>query len=666
MHRGARPRFIRLLSFALAILMPRAASATWPTDPRENVPVCVGPGMQGTPVVATDGAGGAIVVWHDERTPFTSQMYAQHVRADGVLDPAWPVGGRGIMYSAPNAFRPRQAIISDGNGGAIVAWEDWTGPGESIYAQHLRASGDVDPAWPVKGLRLSPSGGGRTDARIISDGAGGAIVSWIHEIGGLERDVYAQHALASGVVDPSWPAGGIPVCTAPGGQTGAALLPDGAGGAFVAWIDARTTTFDFKIYAQHLLKAGVTDPRWPVNGRMVHPTMWGFPVIVSDGGTGAIIGWGGGRLCAQHVLQDGTIDAAWPLEGNLIPGASVGDGSLRMLPDGAGGALLTWQDGRFNGTDVFAGHVLANGTPDPSWPPQGMAICTAPGQQFLSLDMITDGFGGAIVAWEDRRNSRYDLYAQHLPAVGYANPLWPAGGRAVNINSSVQLAPRMTSNGAGGAIFAWQDFRAGNSDIYAQNLNASGTIGGDGPTATLVSLVSAGFEDGTVRIVWRLSEDRLATVYRRDAEIEWQAVGHASPDGTGRIAFEDTHVVGGRYGYRLGVAEGASEEMLGEVWVDVPDAGPQVAWLARSIPNPAGKATLIRFGLPAEARASLRIHDIHGRQVRELASGAFATGEHRASWDLTNDQGQAIDEGIYFVRLITAGLTRVTRVVVVR
>jgi hypothetical protein len=90
-----------------------------------------------------------------------------------------------------------------------------------------------------------------------------------------------------------------------------------------------------------------------------------------------------------------------------------------MVSDGLGGAIVSWADLRSGNVDVYAQHVLASGAVDANWPTDGRAVCTAPNHQF-DISMLSDGAGGAIVAWEDTRSGIdvYDVYAQRVQANG--------------------------------------------------------------------------------------------------------------------------------------------------------------------------------------------------------------------------------------------------------
>ena len=46
-------------------------------------------------------------------------------------------------------------------------------------------------------------------------------------------------------------------------------------------------------------------------------------------------------------------------------------------------------------------------------------------------------------------------------------------GSTVCTREGDQYRPQLVSDGEGGAIIAWQDSRTGNEDVYAQKVNAA-------------------------------------------------------------------------------------------------------------------------------------------------------------------------------------------------
>jgi hypothetical protein len=96
---------------------------------------------------------------------------------------------------------------------------------------------------------------------------------------------------------------------------------------------------------------------------------------------------------------------------------------------------------------------------------------------------------------------------------------------------------------------------------------------------------------------------------------------------------------------------------------DVIPRMPLTLALAPPQPNPTRGATSFRLALPFETRASLAIFDLSGRRIRSLLEGREAAGERSVSWDLRDDRGEAVPNGIYLARLEASGLTIVRRVI---
>ncbi len=504
-----------LLSAPFAALFLAALSSpsrgAWPLD--TSLPVCTAPGNQSYSTAVPDGSGGVLVFWNDSRSDVNDDVYAQHVSASGVVDPAWPVNGRAVCALPGTQAWP--AAISDGAGGAIVVWHDGREGGWfDIYAQHLLASGAIDPAWPLDGRALCTAANSQSLPRIVADGAGGAIVVWEDErTGFIQRDVYAQHVLPDGTVDPLWPPDGVALCIQPYIQDGQRIVPDGAGGAIVAWRDQRTRD-RFDIYAQRVLASGVVDPAWPENGRLMSEdeSDKGGVDLIPDSQGGALVTWtnglGGGfeSILVQHLLSSGVVDPAWPHGGRGV----VTPSNLKRYPaitsDGAGGAIVAWQDRRWTErTDIYAHHVLPSGALDPAWPFDGRNLCWAPGEHLYPI-ILADGAGGAIVGWIDgRAATAYDIYAQHVLPGGAVDPDWPIDGRAVTTAMGSDVSPAIVSNDADGAILAWTG--AGEhytSDLFAQRLARHGFLGTPEPELQSLSDVPDD-QGGAVTLSWNAS-----------------------------------------------------------------------------------------------------------------------------------------------------------------
>src|SRR5262249_39357689 len=87
--------------------------------------------------------------------------------------------------------------------------------------------------------------------------------------------------------------------------------------------------------------------------------------------------------------------------------------------------------------------------------------------------LVADGAGGAVIAWTDgRAGNAGHIWAQRLDASGAA--LWTPNGVPLCTAPIGQANPAIAPDGAHGAIVVWTDFRNGGRDLYARRISASG------------------------------------------------------------------------------------------------------------------------------------------------------------------------------------------------
>lgn len=421
----------------------------------------------------SDGAGGAILAWQDTRGG-DSDIYAQRLDTNG--NALWT--NDGVPICAAAGMQSAAQLADDGAGGAIITWQDARSGTYDIYAQ--RIDGDGDTLWADNGVGICVIGGKQQwFPQIAPDGSGGAIIAWQdNRIGTF--DIAAQRVDADGAAQ--WLPGGIPICWQPNAQTYPRLIPDGDGGAVIAWQDARGGGTD--IYASKVDAAGNQDV-WLLNGVAVCDAAGDQSNVrlIGDGSGGAILTWQDARgadsdIYAQALGADG--NSQWAVDGLPVCFEADAQSMPRLAADGAGGAIITWQDLRSGDYDVYAQSVDAAG--NLQWA-GGVQVCVAAeGQGYPTV--ASDGAGGAIVSWTDARSGEFDIYAQALDAGGAA--LWGDDGTALCAEGGVQFITQTVADGDGGAIIAWTDFRDGSSDIYAQR--ARTVPGGPGAGSNYINL----------------------------------------------------------------------------------------------------------------------------------------------------------------------------------
>ena len=80
-------------------------------------------------------------------------------------------------------------------------------------------------------------------------------------------------------------------------------------------------------------------------------------------------------------------------------------------------------------------------------------------------------------------------------------------------------------------------------------------------------------------------------------------------------------------------------------------------------PNPTSGGTRVSFTLSSPERIALVVFDARGRQVARLADRVFATGEHEVAWAGTRPDGEAVPNGVYYVRMDVGTDRYLTKVV---
>jgi len=184
----------------------------------------------------------------------------------------------------------------------------------------------------------------------------------------------------------------------------------------------------------------------------------------------------------------------------------------------------------------------------------------------------------------------------------------------------------------------------------------------DVPTATNLALVGAEFVDGHPKMTWYAangSGERM-NLYRRAVPGDWSLVGDISANGTGLLTYTDVDAVAGRsYEYRIGVMIGGTEQMLGQVWVDVPV---KASFGLSRLANTSSRGPLqFAVSLPSAAPATLELIDISGRRVTSMDLTSLGGGDHQVKMDAASAHS-----GVYFARLTQSSKMLSTRVVLVR
>jgi len=614
-----------------------------------GIPVCATESGQFGVRAISDNSGGVIAAWIDYRR---AQYDIYAMRLDGNGNRLWPPDGFAVALT--DSFIDEIVTVPDGAGGAFVVFGVTTGLDyQDVRAQHVTAAGGIASGWPANG-RSSVPPGGATGYGAVSTNDGSLLMGWT-DLGDQLRLVRLTGA---GAVASGWTAAGLALGRA---QNDGNInpVPDGAGGGYLCWAESDS------VLLTRVAAAGGVAPGWTAAGKVINSGFTSFPFLGLAAspltGGNVMVFWanfgGDPDIYAMRYDAAGTPGAAWPATGVLALGGAGYQFFPEAVSDGAGGALMVCQMTSLSpvGADsLVAQRVTGAGALAAGWTAAGVTMAKHPGK--IASEPLSDGAGGALVAWTAVKSVDDDIFAQRVGGAGGIVSAWPNGGRTVCQEAADQNEVKIVTDGANGLIAVWEDYRGGTGErVYAARVLSDGTVG------TQAALVSASAEPGRARLHWFSAAGAAfeAGVERAAGAGAFAEIARVRADGLGHVRYEDHDVVAGEnYRYRLAMRENGATSYLGEVALRVPE-GLRLA-LAGFVPNPVVGAPRLAYTLATGERARIEVLDTAGRRVaeRELES---TPGEHVVSFE-----GAALGPGVYVLRLTQGARSVTARAAIVR
>ena len=279
--------------------------------------------------VVSTGDGGIIMAWSSG-----GDVYAQRVNSSGEIQ--WAEGGVAISLAGGGQYHVR--IISDGvasPNGAIIAWYDERNGDRDIYAQRINSAGVVQ--WTADGVAVSADTGTSQDnPEMVSDNDGGAIIAW-HDNRSGNYDLYAQRIDSDGA--SLWTTDGVEVVSSENSLSRLKIITDDSHGAILGWSDSVTNL----IYGQRL-DADDGSVQWGAGGKLVFAEVGALEEVVINGSGGAIFVYAkyACDVYAQNVGSDG--EPEWDDGGMAMAASENWEGinGVGAVSDGSGGVYAVW------------------------------------------------------------------------------------------------------------------------------------------------------------------------------------------------------------------------------------------------------------------------------------------------------------------------------------
>lgn len=386
-----------------------------------------------------------------------------------------------------------QAAVTDGNDGLITAWQS----SNTLMIQRKTVGGKVKWNTVASPVTVFTGAVGINFLDIISDGKGGAYVSWNNLIDQYTYDVYLQHVSASG--DLLFGSGGrkvnSPAITV---NTGGKLCLSGDG-VIIVWGNEQVDPWgpnpqNSNVFVQRFDALG--NPQWA--GDMPVSTVLSqkmFPVIVADNNGGAFVCFSDSRnsdkdqagyytnfdIYMQHLDSNG--QRLWGMQDSILTNEAGSQMTYEaytsvfysnsIVQDGAGGFVVVFINA--DGSALYAQRVHSNGS-------RAWASATAFIGEYntkYTLRVIPDGQNGIVATWHTVPPSGRFVYAQRVAADGSLP--WASSPLIINSATDWQSLPTpvgIAEDGMGNYVFAWlNDFYTDNvAELKVQKVSPNGSF----------------------------------------------------------------------------------------------------------------------------------------------------------------------------------------------
>lgn len=269
-----------------------------------GVKVCDAPTPQSQICGVSDGEEGVFLAWVDARDLKSSgfDLYIQRISHSG--ETMWKANGKPFVNLPGLQTSP--VLESDGNGGAYIAWMDFRGSHSNIYVQHVNNFGIYE--WEPGGRCLVPMQSNQRHPVMARNFQNDLYIVWQEgRFGDGYEKLFMQCITVGG--RKVWDRSGLLVCNYMGRQSSPSIISGEYGYFWVSWLDERMKEVDGSgLFAQKFEIGG--DSEWISSGVMVGGGMkeFGEYEMVRNKGGYLILSWVAealeeGKLSEVHVQK---------------------------------------------------------------------------------------------------------------------------------------------------------------------------------------------------------------------------------------------------------------------------------------------------------------------------------------------------------------------------
>lgn len=403
---------------------------------------------------AIDDNGDAIIVW---------------VQSDGANKQCFKSEYRNGVWTNPSGLSDNISpsgqdvegakVAMDGNGNAIIVWQQSNGTNTQIFKAEYRNGAWTSPS----GLsdNISPDGQDATYPWVAMDDNGDALIVWTQSDGANVQIFKAEYRNGAW----SYPSGLSDNISIDGTHCYSQVMASMSNNtdALIAWTQ-NDGAADAQVFIAEYRNDAWTYPTGLSDNLSPDGEDAGYVDTAIDRNGNAIVTWSQSDGANTLVYKSEYRNGAWSNPASLSDPISPG-GQNALAPDTAmssgGDALITWWQNDGANTQIFIAHYN-----DGAWTyPSSLSDNISPdGQDASAMDVGMDDYNNGIIIWTQSNGSNEMAFASVYHDGAWSNPaslndyLSPAGQDASNA--------RIAVNGGFNAVASWVQSDGANAQTF--------------------------------------------------------------------------------------------------------------------------------------------------------------------------------------------------------
>jgi len=402
--------------------------------------------------------GNMIFVWSDTRYG-SRNVFAQKIDSTGAL--LWGSGGTPVTNLPGRQEDP--VAITDGNGGAFIAWVDYRFDDEGdIFIQHVNNQGDV--MMDDNGEALARIDGRHLTINMCTDSLGGVFVTWQDKRNFLDDDIYGTHVSSNyEIIAPS---SGVSIIQMNGNQGAKSLEYAGNNEATIIWSDTRSGSGN-DIYCQKINMN--MEKIFSEGGLEVSTTsdLETTPRTTYMNNDTSFIIWQSGTENTDIYFNLLTSDGLVYAEPVQLCTYNSSKSSPRVKRNQIGQVFVQWTDYRNNPTEGNHFYQKISSGGNISWDENGIQLDIEGNDRHARFS--TGGNGEVFIYWERGTFPNVDIMYQAIQSDGL---LLLDSAQFVSNASGYQSMPNTTSDNSNGSFVVFSDESNGSIDLKVQRMNS--------------------------------------------------------------------------------------------------------------------------------------------------------------------------------------------------